>query len=279
MEIYIDMNINIDLNKIIKPIFLMLLLTLIAFFINTILFFYLPKAYYPSGDISNYNIKFNKYYIKESFSLDKKVEQKKIEPKKKEYQILLNIVLKAIYKTQDNSGWIIIAEHKSNKTSILSIGDNFKGFVLKYIFIKYVIFEKNNVEYKLLLNNKNDKIKYEVTNDNKTIESISDTMFSIPRDTINSYTNNIDKIWKEIGISEIRYNGAITGFKVVKIKKNSVFSKIGLKKLDIIKSVNNIELKSYADAFKAYEQIDDISNLSITVIRNNQEMELEYEIK
>jgi len=279
MEMYINMNINIDLNKIIKSLLPILILILTAFFINSVLYFYLPKIYYPTNNISSYDIPFNKYYIKNSFNINKK--QKKEVVKKKAYELISNISLQAIYKTEDNNGWIIISEQASNKTRMLNIGDRFKGYKLKLIFIKYVIFEKNNKDYKLLLDNKDEKLSYNTVPEvQDKIETVSDLEYIIPRDTVKNYTANINKIWKDININEIKNsNNIITAFKVTKIRKGSIFDKLGLVKNDIIKSVNNVKLKSYADAFKVYKNINNITNVSMIIIRDNQEVELEYAIK
>jgi general secretion pathway protein C len=275
------MNINIDLNKIIKSLSPLLILTLIAFFINSILYFYLPKIYYTANNISSYDILFNKYYIKNSFSIDEKQNINNTVIEKKAYALISNISLQAIYKTEDNSGWIIISEQTSSKTTMLSIGDEFKGYKLKLIFIQYVIFEKNGKDYKLLLDNKSEKLNYDVVPvAQDDIETISDVEYIVPRDTIENYTTDMNKIWKDIGINEIKNNNnIITAFKVTKVQRGSIFDKLGLLKNDIIKSVNNVELKSYADAFKVYKNVNNITNVSMIIIRDNQEVELEYAIK
>ena len=53
---------------------------------------------------------------------------------------------------------------------------------------------------------------------------------------------------------------------------------MGLKEGDIIKSVNNSVLGSYADAFKVYNDVGNIKYLNIEILRNNELMELSYEI-
>ena len=60
--------------------------------------------------------------------------------------------------------------------------------------------------------------------------------------------------------------------------QNSVFEKLGLKANDVIKSINNNSLNSYADAFNVYNNIGDTKYLNIEILRNNEVMELNYEI-
>ena len=86
------------------------------------------------------------------------------------------------------------------------------------------------------------------------------------------------KIWKNISIHEVKKNGKINGFKVNKINQNSVFAKLGLKEGDLIIKLNNKKLDSYREALKIYKHIDDLDSVQIVVMRNNQEVELVYEI-
>ena len=62
------------------------------------------------------------------------------------------------------------------------------------------------------------------------------------------------------------------------IKSGTIFSRLGLKAGDTIKSINNNPLKSYADAFGVYYKIENTKALKITILRENKERELEYEI-
>ena len=198
--------------------------------------------------------------------------------------MISSILLKAIYANSNNRGWIIIAEKSSSKTHILGIGESFKNYTLKSVYVKYVIFTNGSREYKLELLTDDEKVMYTIKKNipkkvlKKNIEKI-DNMVLVQRTFLDKYIKNPEKIWKEIAIKEIKKDGKIDGFKINRISYKSVFEKLGLKQGDIIKSINNIELKSYADAFKIYKQIGSLDNLNFLILRNNKEMELEYEIK
>ena len=145
-----------------------------------------------------------------------------------------------------------------------------------------VIFMKNNKEYKLTINNtKTSKIEYTIIPTQIEQQNITkeDDKLIVKRDLVNSYIQNFGKIWDNISINEIKTKTGIDGFKINSVKKGSIFEKLGLKKGDIIKEVNNIKLKSYNDAFIVYRKIDKIKNINIVVLRNGLEEELNYEIK
>ena len=54
--------------------------------------------------------------------------------------------------------------------------------------------------------------------------------------------------------------------------------KIGLKEGDIMKSVNNNKLTSYAEALNVFNEINNTKYVNIVILRNNEIMELNYEI-
>ncbi|MEA3384305.1 MAG: hypothetical protein U9Q20_06520 [Campylobacterota bacterium] len=277
---------NLNINRIIKQLTPFLIILLIAFAINSTLYIFLPKVYESSLENDDYAIEYKKYQLLYSFKDKNKEIKKVVEPKKeikKEYKLISNILLKAIYSTSSNTGWIVIAENKSNKTHILSVSDSFKKYELKSIHKDYVIFENNNKEYKLSLVNDKSIKKYTTTKVKDEVKSnkieLVDDVYSIKKNILTDYIKTPAKIWKEISIKEIFKNGKIDGFKVLRVSKKSVFKDLGLMKNDIIKSVNNIKLNSYSDAFKVYKQIEKIENLNLIILRDGQELELEYEIK
>jgi general secretion pathway protein C len=154
------------------------------------------------------------------------------------------------------------------------------------VFANYVIFSKDKKEYVVQLQKKSKiiHIKDEVISNYNTKYDeniiVLDDKLSIKRAYLNSYINNSDKIWKSISVKENKNSlNQIDGFKVTRIKKNSIFNSLGLKKGDIIKTVNNIKLKSYNDAFKIYKKINNIKDLNMKIIRDNENMELNYEIE
>lgn len=247
---------------------------LFVYLFNSILFLYLPKKPLQVDHISQNDIKYSSYngFFTKEISI---IENKEI---KKEYLSIDKIVLKAIYLQNENIAWAVMQEKNSSKTKIVSLGEEYKSYILKKVFKTYVILEKYNKEYKIILNNMNTKLKYSINKVNKEDLFVSGNEVIISRKYLNSYINDLSKVWNNISINEIRKNGKIDGFKVFKVKENSVFEKIGLKKDDIIKKVNNKPLDSYNEAFKLYKNINKINYFVIEILRNNEIMELSYEI-
>jgi len=275
---------NIVYDNLFKKLIPIVISILFAYILMSVLYFILPKNAPENKIMKSNNLEYKRFDINSAFK-EKKIRevQKTTVQKKQSYALLKNIELIAIYAISDKSGYIIIKENNKKNTVILSSGDKFKQYTLNEIYPSYVVFTNASKEYKLSINEKKD-LKYQVTsvqNNIKTVKDIEvdDDHVSIKRTLINDYIKNIDKIWKDVAIGEVRTKNGIDGFKVNRIRKNSDFAKIGIKKGDIIKSINNVELKSYNDAFKIYKKINTIKNLNIKLLRNNIEMEIFYEIK
>jgi len=276
-------NMNINFSNMIKQSIPFFVVVAIAYVLNSVLFLVLPKSGVDFEVKKDIALEYRKFTIKKLFKEKEKQSIKVVKKVNQEYKLLSNITLKAVYAINAQKAWIIIA-NKAGKTFILSVDEDHKGYKLIKVQSKYVIFEKANQEYKVEL--LKDKLNYSIKKmlkDSPKVESeiiVLDDKVSVQRAYLNSYINNFEKIWKDITIIENKNkNGDIDGFKVTRVKAKSTFAKLGLEKGDIIKSINNIILRSYNDAFSIYKKINKIKDLNILILRNGREMELNYEIK
>ena len=262
---------NINFSKFFQKSLPFVYVVLLAYIINLALFFYLPKSgvSFISNGFSTLDYKKFGFY-----SNVKKLEEKDTK-QTNQPQNLSKYELKAIYFINPNKGWITV-EDKSNQTSyILSLGEQVDGYVFYKLYKNYVIFQKDKKEYKKEI------VEKELTSYQESgVDEFKakDNGAVINRNYLNSYTTDMGKIWKNITINELKNAGKIDGFRIEKINKDSVFGKIGLKEGDIIKSINNTPLNSNAEAFRVYNNISNIKYLNIEILRNNEIMEMSYEI-
>jgi general secretion pathway protein C len=111
------------------------------------------------------------------------------------------------------------------------------------------------------------------------IEEREDGTRLIDRNLIEEYTRSPDKIWKNIGLYEVKSDGKLGGFKVRFVRKGSPFAKLGLRRGDVIKAINGEPIVDYATPMRMLRSADSIEDLSITIERNHEEQELKYEVK
>lgn len=271
------MNRLFDKTFIIRLIFLALLAKLVA----VAGLFFLPKSGVEKSIAEQRAVPYHAYRYTDAMKITTHKAVK--EEKKEEIYQLDNLELKGIY-SESGEGFIIVVEKsKPNDTVIVSNGEEFKSYVLKEILPQEAIFERAGKKYNLRLTDKETKGLIaaplaSMATQNQQDSYSTDVVRVISKKNVNHYAGNFKEIWKNIKIDEVKKAGKIAGFEIKNINKDSVFSQLGLKKGDVITKVNNMQLSSYRDAFNIYKRIRNVQSLKVTILRDNQEQDLEYEV-
>jgi len=283
----------------------LLILVILAKVATLSLLYFLPSSGVDKNEQKSYAPEYKRYNFTKIVQKEKKrvVKQKKKEPVKKvevvpssdvnELKEIATLVLKGLYGSKKSSFVFVSKKSKPKVVKMLKIGESFEGYKLVRVEGNIAVFNLNSKEYVLRFG-KVDVSKYKNSADNKTSKKVSkrdkkekinskkpikrEDAATVGRSEIQYYAKNFKQIWKDISIIPLKKKGKIVGFKVTRIKKNTPFARLGLKVGDVIIRANNIELTSYKDALKLYEKIDDLNAIEIVVLRNNEEVELVYEI-
>lgn len=272
----------ISKDLIIKSVLKIIVIVAVAKIATLSLVWFLPTNSINYSKKVSFLPKFQRYSAKTMIDVKKEAE---LTQEQKEAQAaaaasvvntpISDMILTGVYKTQ-SGGFIIISLKNDKESSIISMGEIFNGYKLIELEPQRAIFEKGGKRFVVEMLNSDTKLPEvkKVDDENKTDESEK----TVSKKDIDHYAKNFDEIWKDISINEVKENGQITGFKVTKIREKSAFANLGLKKDDVIIRANNTELKSYADALNIYKNIKEIDTLVLTVLRNNQEVEIVYEV-
>lgn len=205
------------------------------------------------------------------FALSK--PQKKVKKKAPVYK-LDNLTLQGVY---DDPSMPFIAVLDKKEVELISKGEVFKGYKLIEVHAAYAVFDKGGKHYELRFKEEKKSVKESILEAAPEVINEGEAVF-VKRKEIRHYAKNFEDIWKSVKIQEIVKNKRLQGFEVQWVKKGSIFEKIGLKKGDIIVGANNKKFKSLSQVFKLYNNVDSIDSMKLTVIRDNQQRELEYEI-
>lgn len=265
-----------NINYKIKALLPYLYIFLFAYIINAVLFGYLPQNGEELNTKTDKQITYNRYNT--FFNKTKEIKKETIQ--EKEYFPIDKIRVKAIFieNENENFGLVILEDKNTNKSSLLSVGQTFKSFTLVKLFKNYVLLKKDEKKYKVILLKPSSNIEYSILKAKKETLLVKETAVKISRTYLNTYVKNLSKVWNNISIEEVKINNKIQGFKINKITKKSFFTKLGLKKGDIIKRVNNKNVDSYEYVFSLYKNINKIEYFLIEVLRDNKTVELNYEI-
>lgn len=262
-----------------KYIVKILILIFIVKLTCIVLLFFLPQSGIQMPTNKTQNLMYQNYKISSFFGLNAK-EAKVVEQSvQKEIFKIDDLILRAVYNDKNN-GFIVFAQKDNlEKNIILAKNQTYKGYKLIKIKTTLAILQKNNKNYELSFKEQTNTVPLQKRVKQVVKQDLStDVLRAVNKDDVMYYAKNFDAIWKNIAIQEVQKDGQIQGFKVMSVNKNSIFGKLGLTDGDTILSVNNQPLKSYADAFNIYNNIGEYESMKITIIRDNEQKELEYEI-
>ncbi len=253
----------------------------LLFLLSSLSLVFLPKSGVEKAIEKRVNIPYVNHKIGDIFNVSEKQALLAEEPKEQIYE-LNNLELKAIFADEGGNGWIVLVDKGTQKSEVLKNGDIYKGYELVSIERDSALFENGGKKYTVRINKPKlqeldtPPMSAQIPVATKPIST--PTIRAVPKREIERYKQDYNAIWQNIKIKERVEGGEITGFRVLWIKENSIFAQLGFEVGDIIKAVNNKELKSYADAFKIYNNIHVHKSLKFTIIRDKQERELEYEV-
>ena len=222
---------NINFNTLFQKFLPYLYLILLAFLINSVIFFILPRNAVDFVKDESLSLDYKKYGFYSNIKTTQ--EEEKVEQNSNPILNLSKYELKAVYYTSSSKGWISIEDKGNNESYILKNGEQIDGYELFEIFKNHVIFKKNSKEYKLEIKEK-EISNYDMNRSNNEEINIKNNGAIVSREYLNSYLTNMEKIWNNISIKEIQNENKIEGFKIERINKDSAFAKLGLKEGDII---------------------------------------------
>ncbi|MFK5937059.1 MAG: PDZ domain-containing protein [Sulfurimonas sp.] len=251
------------------------ILLIVAKSISLFALWFLPSDGVNAVVQKNYKPKYQRVEFKNMLISDKQVKQvaRKIHQSSNNGMNITNMILKGLYGV-GSKGFAIIALQSSPKnTTIVSVGEEYSGYVLKTILTTSVIFIKADKEYVLSMQEESKNMN-KMNNFVQAVDGVQEEA-KVSREDIKYYAKNPDKIWKDISIVQMKNK---QGFKITNIRKNSKMDALGLKKGDIMIRANNNDLKSYKNAIDLYKSMDKLHTIELVVLRNNKEKEFIYEI-
>ncbi|HPM41693.1 MAG TPA: general secretion pathway protein GspC, partial [bacterium] len=72
--------------------------------------------------------------------------------------------------------------------------------------------------------------------------------------------------------------GKVSGMKILSVKGDSIFAKLGMRRGDVLQKINGMEL-DVKRGFEIFNQLKDSKNIQLDLIRQGQPTSLEYEIR
>ncbi len=111
------------------------------------------------------------------------------------------------------------------------------------------------------------------------IKKLGEGDFAIDQSVINEAFTNMGSLMRGARIVPELERGQIVGFKVLKIKKKSLYDQIGLKDGDVIHRLNSVEIRGPEDALRLFTEMRTAKNISIDISRGGQRQTLNYTVR
>ncbi len=156
------------------------------------------------------------------------------------------------------------------KTLILKEGEEKMGVTLKRVFRREVILEIDGREVRV-------KIRKFVPSDVSERRS-PEKEVRIPRRELERITEDPGIMFREIRLVPFVKNGRTKGFIFEWIKPGSLFHRVGLRRGDVLLSINNVAINSAEDAFRVLQILRNEPSFRVVILRNGQRKEISVRI-
>lgn len=110
------------------------------------------------------------------------------------------------------------------------------------------------------------------------IVRIDSATWRVSRETMEQFSN-IGTLSTQARVSPYMVQGRAQGFRLTRLKSDSVLQRIGLRNGDVLQKVNGLSITSPEDALQAYQQLQQGGTVRLEILRSNRPTTLTYEIR
>ena len=186
----------------------------------------------------------------------------------------LNIVLLGTVYGPEQVAFAVMEEKGKKKQGLYHTGDKLQGALIKKVLRGKVVLE---------VKGKDEILEMEQTKAGKNRSVSAGTgnrgdgyTITVGHDDLQKSLGNINSLLTQVRIRPLIKNGKPDGLVLSHVKPNSIFSKLGLKNGDVVKKIDNKEIKSPEDAFAFYNRLKSGAELSLEIGRGSDTKTLNY---
>ncbi len=186
----------------------------------------------------------------------------------------LNIVLLGTVSGPQRISFAVMEEKGKKKQGLYHTGDKVQGAIIKQVLRGKVILEVRGKDEILEMEQaKTGKRRSGRTGSGSRGDGYTIT---VGHDDLQKSLGNINSLLTQVRIRPLIKNGKPDGLVLSHVKPGSIFSKLGLKNGDIVKKIDNKEIKSPDDAFAFYNRLKSGAELSLEINRGSDTKTLNY---
>jgi general secretion pathway protein C len=112
------------------------------------------------------------------------------------------------------------------------------------------------------------------------VKAVAPNQFTLKRSDVLKYTNNLASLLQQARSAPHKnpQTGEVDGFTILDFQPGSIYEKLGLQRMDVLKSVNGEPVDSPAKAMELYNALKSSDKVSISIDRGGKSESLDYSI-
>ncbi len=189
----------------------------------------------------------------------------------------LKISLLGTVTGSEENACAVIEETGRKTQGLYRVGDSVQNAVVKKILWGKVVLRVGDRDEILSMDEAETKKGGGARSSSQTAHK-GDTI-TVARSDIQDSLKNINKLLTQARIRPHLKDGKSDGFVLSYIKPNSFFTKLGLKRGDIIKKINGKQINTPEDAFSFYQALESGAPLSMEISRGGKPKTINYRFK
>ena len=206
------------------------------------------------------------------------------------------LILVGVILSKDASSSIaILKNEQTGQTIMLSPGEKILDLTLSQVLENHVVFKRGTQAFKIFLGRgrmtralePSPEIPAQVNQPEPEIEpeeseEAEGRVIRMEFDRAEMEKRieaEMPLIMKEARFVPNMENGIVSGFRIINLPSQSVISRVGIRKNDIIKKINDVELNSVEGLFDLYMRFKDESRFEVTIERSRRTFRILYTLK
>ena len=189
----------------------------------------------------------------------------------------LKISLLGTVTGSEENARAVIEETGRKTQGLYRVGDSVQNAVVKKILWGKVVLRVGDKD-EILSMETPESVKG--SRPNSSVKPVqSGGIVTLARSDIQDSLKNINKLLTQARIRPHLKDGKPDGFALSYIKANSFFTKLGLKRGDIVKGINGKQINTPEDAFSFYKALESGAPLSMEISRGGKPKTINYRFK
>ncbi len=187
----------------------------------------------------------------------------------------LNLKLWGTVLGSSTRSYAVIEDKTKREQKLLHTGDTIQKAKIKHILREQVILTFNGKDE--ILSMEDMAVKKNKIAGNSGASDLNQRI-KLSRKRVDHALDNLTSLMTQIKVIPKIKNGIPEGMMLSRIKRGSIFSKMGLRNGDILTGINDNPIESVDDAMSLYDNIQTAKNVSLQIKRNGSIRSINYDI-